>query len=94
MIRVPPSLSSKYAEAHDQALWETFCATFSATDLAGRALARKIATLPGRKAGLGLRSAKRTAPCAYWASWVSTLHVMSAQTPDLADAVVWQLGSE
>ena len=32
-------------------------------------VARSVASLPARLGGLGLRSATRTAPAAYWAGW-------------------------
>ena len=70
---LPPSLSQAYAKKHDAALWQTFCKVFGAGALSQDDLARKVSTLPGRLGGLGLRSAERTAPAAYWASWVSAL---------------------
>ena len=43
-----------------------------------------IATLPAVLGGLGLQSAQRTAPAAYWAAWADALPVMRARAPDLA----------
>ena len=89
---LPPSLSRRYAEAHDQAVWSAFCTTFGASHYHDDAAARNVSTLPGRMGGLGLRSASRTAEGAYWASWVDAIHVMSNKAPDVADAVQAELG--
>ena len=88
---LPPSLSSTYATSHDDALWSTFCKLLGTEGLAVDQLARDTATLPGRLGGLGLRSAARAAPAAYWASWVTALPVLSAKTPELAKDAVAQL---
>ena len=40
-----------------------------------------------RLGGLGLRSASRTAPAAYWASWADALPMLSARLPELTDRV-------
>ena len=54
----------------------------------------QLATLPMRMGGLGLRSAVRCAPAAYWASWADALHMISERTPEVADEVVRRLGQE
>ena len=76
---VPPRLSQTYAEAHDTALWKTFCQILGAQDMANDMLARDIASMPGRHGGLGLQSAARTAPAAYWAAVVDALPVLARQ---------------
>ena len=43
-----------------------------------------LASLALRSGGLGLRSALRTAPAAYWASWADTLPMMWQRCPQLA----------
>lgn len=92
MIRIlPPTHSRSYSDAHDDALWEAFCNAFGAQDYSGDRLGRAVATLPGRMGGLGLRSATRTAPAAYWASWANTLEVLHKRVPDLAEAMLQQL---
>ena len=78
---LPPTCSQRYAERHDSAVWTTFCKVFGAGSLEKDKLAQDVATLPGRLGGLGLRAAVRTAPSAYWASWVSTLAVFAQKTP-------------
>ena len=37
--------------------------------------------MPARHGGIGLRSAARTAPAAYWAAWADALPVLSARLP-------------
>ena len=56
-------------------------------------LAHQVATLPGRLGGLGLRSAERSAPAAYWASWVDALSVIQTKAPDVAATVLHNLDS-
>ena len=91
-IRIlPPSLSGTYTKQHDDSIWKAFCESFSAKHLTEDELARQIASLPGRKGGLGLRSAERTATAAYWSSWANALGVMHTKTPDIAAEVVRQL---
>ena len=51
-------------------------------------VARNIASLPMRMGGLGIRSAQRMAPGAYWASWADALHMIDQRLPTVADRVV------
>ena len=81
LLRVlPPSISAPYARCHDDAIWECFCSLLRA-HLSDDERARAVATLPARLGGLGLRSAERTAPAAYWAAWVDSAAVLAAKTP-------------
>ena len=45
------------------------------------------ATLPTRMGGLGLRSAARCAPAAFWASWADSLKMIRDRTPEVAELV-------
>ena len=54
----------------------------------------EIATLQMRLGGLGLRSARRTSPAAYWASWADALHMISQRLPGVVYDVVAQLSKE
>ena len=53
-----------------------------------RGWAHQLATLPMRLGGLGLRSASRMAPAAFWASWADALPMLSARLPELTDRFV------
>ena len=53
--------------------------------------ARELATLPMRLGGLGVRSARRIAPAACWASWADSLHMMQSRLPEVADAIIQRL---
>ena len=55
---------------------------------------RVWATLPMRLGGLGLRSASRMAPAAFWASWADALPMLSARLPELTDRVVEGLSTQ
>ena len=90
---VPPSVVEPYAVAHDEAIWLCFCALVGAWRLAEDALGRQVATLPARLGGLGLRSAARTAPAAFLASWFDALPVIAKKAPDLADDIAADLQS-
>ena len=56
---LPPSLSSRYAQDHDEGIWGTVEAILQQVpgEVEERNFAREIATLPMRIGGLGLRSA-------------------------------------
>ena len=68
---LPPSLAQMYYSAgHDEGMWKTLCQLLERPDLIDNmdVYAAKIASLPMSKGGLGLRSAARTSPAAYWGS--------------------------
>ena len=88
---VPPSQSAAYADLHDAAVWRAFCGIMGAEELEGDAKARRIAGLPGSLGGLGLRSARRIAEAAHWASWIDALPVLAAKAPRLAALIVTDL---
>ena len=48
---------------------------------------RKIAQLPSRMGGLGVRSAVLTAPAAYWASWADALGMIKQRNPSMEAAI-------
>ena len=47
--------------------------------------AQHVATLPAALGGLGLRSAIRTAPAAYWAAWADSLPELHKRSPAFAE---------
>ena len=49
---------------------------------------RTCATLPMRLGGLGLRSADRTAPAAYGASWADAMPMLSRRLPQLTTHII------
>ena len=82
---VPPSHSAEYAAKHDTELWQAATKVIgAAVDEKEDAAANDIATLPMRLGGLGIRSAARTAPAAYWASWADALPMLRARLPRVA----------
>ena len=88
---VPPLDIAGYAQAHDDAAWETLQACLGGVASGEADGARKLATLPASLGGLGLASAVRTAPAAYWAAWADALPVLGERAPALAEACVRQL---
>ena len=94
MCTLPPSVSVEYCRAHDEGIWATVKALLDGIPAHEEEDSRQLATLPMRMGGLGLRSAVRCAPAAYWASWSDALHMISQRTPEVADDVVWRLSEE
>ena len=87
---VPPSQSARYAAGHDEGMFQTMTALLGA--LPGTeeqiTIARDITTLPMRLGGLGLRSAGRTAPGAYWASWADALRMLRDRLPAATEEIL------
>ena len=48
----------------------------------------------GRLGGLGLRSASRSAPKAFWASWVNALPIIADKMPAIADEMIRELQTD
>ena len=90
---LPPSASQDYAHARDDALWAAALHVFRAEGLPDELLAsgRRIAQLPSRLGGLGLRCSARTAPAAYWASWADALHMIKTRNPRIAQEILGAL---
>ena len=61
---LPPELFESSAIAHDENVWTCFQALMK-QEVGDHA--REMAQLPFREGGLGLKSAQRCAPAAYWA---------------------------
>ena len=82
LLRVlPPGVVAAYANCHDNAVWDCFCRLLGSERHSSDQLARAVSTLPGRLGGLGLRSAARTSPAAYWAAWVDSAQVLAEKAP-------------
>ena len=93
---LPPSLSSDYAQEHDDGIWETVVALFQQVPggQAERQFAHAFTTLPMRMGGLGMRSATRCAAAAYWASWADALPTIGQRNPEVAETVVRTMEGE
>ena len=91
---LPPSQSATYAAAHDEGMATTAwnLLGLGAGTSEAMTVAQDLLGLPLRCGGVGLRSASRTAPAAYWASWADALPMISARTPGVARRVVDLLG--
>ena len=74
--------------AHDEGIWNTAKVLL---DVHPEGETQQLATLPMRMGGLGLRSAVRCAPAAFWASWADVLDMISERIPDVANDVVRKL---
>ena len=94
MRTMPPSLSAAYCMAHDEGIWSTAKGLLGGVPDECEEEAHALATLPMRMGGLGLRSAVRCAPSAFWASWADSIQMIHQRTPDVAIAVVRRLSDE
>ena len=90
---VPPSQPARYAAGHDEGMFQTMMALLGA--LPGNqeqiATARGNTTLPMRPGGLGLRSAARTGPGAFGASWAQALPMLHDRLPTATEETLAQL---
>ncbi|CAJ1363892.1 unnamed protein product, partial [Effrenium voratum] len=90
---VPPTQAAPYAAAHDEALWDTLLRCLGGSPPDGLAYARDVAGLPAAMGGLGLCSASRVSPAAYWAGWADALTVIQTRRAGFAEARVAELSS-
>ena len=88
MRTLPPSQSLAFCQTHDEGMWETAKALLGEIPTEGEDDVRKLPTLPMRMGGLGLHSAERCAPAAFWASWADALPMIAKRNPEVASEVV------
>ena len=91
---LPPPLTRAFAARHDamvSSCLDTILSADAAVGLPDLAVAR--AQLPLRHGGLGLRSAARHAPAAYWASWADAIRPVLHRDRDFATTLVAALQS-
>ena len=94
---VPPADILPYARAHDAAIWnvvEGLLGGQGPDEGDAWLAARAVAFLPPSFGGLGLLSAERVSPAAYWAAWADALPVLRARYPEVADGLVHELEGE
>ncbi|OLP83702.1 hypothetical protein AK812_SmicGene35526 [Symbiodinium microadriaticum] len=82
---VPPLEIQAYARAHDQAIWHTLKQCLGGAAEAEAPHAKTLATLPAHLGGLGIQSAERASPAAYWAGLADALPVIQARLPAFAE---------
>ena len=89
---LPPATTSEFARSHDAAIARCLGRLLFGEAHAGLPdLAIRRAQLSLQQGGLGLRSAERLAPAAFWASWADALPVLQARTPALAERLAREL---
>ena len=88
---VSPEQVQEFAGNHDTRLWACLCAILGIPpDMCDR-MSHATATLPLVLGGLGLRSAVRTSPSAFWASWADCLHMVHQRHPAVSALLVHHL---
>ena len=84
------SQSAECAQQHDEGMWQAMGKLLGG--LTGteeeNVTARHLASLPMRFGGLGLRSASRMAPAAFWFSWADALQMIHERLPQVAQDVL------
>ena len=90
---VPPSQSAAYAAGHDAGMQETMVALLGTLpgDHEQTTMAHNLASLPMRLGGLGLRSARRLASAAYWASWGDAMPMLQERVPEATAIITREL---
>ena len=88
---IPPHLAAHYAAAHDAAVWGTLQACVGEQAEDADSPARAVALLPASLGGLGLLSAVRASPGAYWAAWADALAVLQPRCPNFVDSCLRSL---
>ena len=73
---------------HDDAIGATLRDCLGAVGEEDASHVRGIISLPAALGGLGLRSAERTAPAAYWAAWADALVPLHDRLPEWADRYI------
>ena len=89
---VPPRQCAKYAHGHDSGrrTMEALLGRIPGSPMQVK-MARNITTPPMRMGGLGLRSALKTAPGAFWASWADALPMLQQRLPRLTGQITHHL---
>ena len=82
---MPPSRSSEYAVGHDVGMLHAMESLPG--DARQQEVATQIASLPMRLGGLGIRSASRMAPSAFWASWADALPMLQDRLPSISNQI-------
>ena len=80
----PPTQSATYCVAHDDGIWERAEGLLNGVPSDAEPEVKQLSSLPMRLGGLGLRSAERCAPAAYWASWADAIQMIGQRTPEVA----------
>ena len=86
---LPPSEVSQFAQNHDTSLRACLAEILAVPVPTG--VVAEVAHLPFREGGLGLRSAMRLSPAAYWASWANCLSQVHARAPQVCTQFLQEL---
>ena len=86
----------EHAQVHDRGMLRSMEAILGSlpSTPSQNETAHTLAALPMRMGGLGLQSAVRMAPAAFWASWADALPMIATRLPQTATSIVHRLTSE
>ena len=92
MRTLPLDLSAEYARAHDDAMKQTLSEILNRPEIVdANDHLHALCTMKHSHGGLGLRSAVRTAPAAYWASFADTIPEICKRFPYLSRTILGHL---
>ena len=86
---LPPSKVSQFAQNHDTSLRACLAEILAVPVPTG--VVAEVTHLPFCEGGLGLRSAMRLSPAAYWASWADCLSQVHARAPQVCTQFLQEL---
>ena len=89
---VRPELVHEFAEGHNTGLLNCLCSIMNIVPGQIHEVVKDIITMPLSIGGMGLRSAHRTSPPAYWASWADSLPMIRERHPEVARTIIDRAG--
>ena len=89
---VRPELVREFAEGHNTGLFNCLCRIMNIVPGQIHELVKDIITIPLSIGGMGFRSAHRTSPPAYWASWADSLPMIRERHLEVARTIIDRAG--
>ena len=88
---VRPDLVGEFCASHDAAIWKCSTKILGVDASVIPDLTRRIVSLPFSRGGLGIQSASRTHPAAFWASWADGLVMVQQRHPEVAHLIISEM---
>ena len=88
---VRPDLVGEFCASHDAAMWKCITKILGVEASVVPYLTRRTVSLPFFRGGLGIQSASRTHPAAFWASWADGLEIVQQRHPEVARLIISEI---
>ena len=88
---VRPDLVGEFCASHDAAIWKCITKILGVEASVVPDLTRRTVSLPFFRGGLGIQSASRTHPAAFWASWADGLEMVQQRHPEVARLIISEI---